>query len=133
MPMGRALALLVHPADVQDRDGAVSQLEQSRRRHPFVERAFADSAYNSDRVADATSIDIEIVRKIAGQVGFIVQPRRWVVERTFAWIGRNRRLAKEFETTIGSAAAFLYAAAAMVLVRPLARSEWIMNRSLIDH
>lgn len=120
---GRALALLVHPADVQDRDGAVPLLKQSRRRHPFVERAFADSAYNSDRVADATSIDIEIVRKIAGQVGFIVHPRRWVVERTFAWIGRNRRLAKDFETTIGSATAFLYAAAAMVLVRRLARSE----------
>jgi transposase len=118
---GRALALLVHPADVQDRDGAVPLLKQSRLRHPFVERAFADSAYNSARVADATSIAIEIVRKFADQTGFVVHPRRWVVERTFAWINRNRRLAKDFEHTIRSATAFLYAAAALILVRRLGR------------
>ena len=118
---GRALKLLVHPADVQDRDGAVPLLKQSRPRHPFVERAFADSAYNSTRVADATSIVIEIVRKFADQTGFVVHPRRWVVERTFAWINRNRRLAKDFERSIRSATAFLYAAAAMVLIRRLAR------------
>ena len=119
---GRAWELLVHPGDVQDRDGAVQLLKRSRQRHPFVAKAFADSAYNAARVSDATSIDIEIVRKIAGQIGFTVHPRRWVVERTFAWLGRNRRLAKDFETTIGSATAFLYAAAAMVLVRRIARS-----------
>lgn len=119
---GRALELLVHPGDVQDRDGAVPLLKRSRQRHPFVAKAFADSAYNAARVSEATSIDIEIVRKIAGQVGFTVHPRRWVVERTFAWLGRNRRLAKDFEATIGSATAFLYAAAAMVLVRRIARS-----------
>ena len=88
---GRALQLLVHGADVQDRDGAVPLLRQSRQRHPFVERTYADSAYNSDRVRDATSITIEIVRKFADQTGFAVHPRRWVVERTFAWINRNRR------------------------------------------
>src|SRR3546814_20607498 len=59
---GRVLTLLVHPADVQDRDGAVPLLKQSRGRQPFVQRAFADSAYNSARVADATSIVIELVR-----------------------------------------------------------------------
>ena len=110
-----------HPADVQDRDGAVPLLKQSRRRHPFVKHAFADSAYNSERVADATSIAIEIVRKFADQTGFVVHPRRWVVERTFAWINRNRRLAKDFENTIRSATAFLYAAAALVLIRRIAR------------
>ncbi len=118
---GRALELLVHPADVQDRDGAVPLLKQSRRRHPFVERAFADSAYNSPRVADATEIGIEIVRKFADQTGFVVHPRRWVVERTFAWLNRNRRLAKDFEQTIRSATAFLYAAAALLLIRRIAR------------
>lgn len=96
-------------------------LRQSRRRHPFVERGFADSAYNSARVADATSITIGIVRKFADQTGFVVHPRRWVVERTFAWINRNRRLAKDFERSLRSATAFLYAAAALVLVRRLAR------------
>lgn len=64
---GRPLEPLVHPADVQDRDGAVPLLKQSRRRHPFVKIAFADSAYNSDRVGEATSITIEIVTKIADQ------------------------------------------------------------------
>lgn len=118
---GRALSLLVHGAGVQDRDGAVPLLRQSRTRHPFVATAFADSAYHADRVRDATPIAIQIVRKIADQAGFVVHPRRWVVERTFAWMGRNRRLAKDFEQTIRSATAFLYAAAAIVLVRRLAR------------
>jgi transposase len=61
------------------------------------------------------------VRKIADQVGFVVLPRRWVVERFFAWINRNRRLAKDFEATIHSARAFLYAASIMLLVRRIAR------------
>lgn len=118
---GRTLKLLVHSADVQDRDGAVPLLKQSRARHPFVERAFADTAYNSERVADATSIAIEIVRKFADQTGFVVHPRRWVVERSFAWLGRNRRLAKDFERSLRSATAFLYAASAMILIRRIAR------------
>ena len=66
----------------------------SRGRHPFVKLAYADSAYASARVAKATSIGIEIVRKFADQTGFVVHPRRWVVERTFAWLNRNLRLAK---------------------------------------
>jgi hypothetical protein len=74
---GRPLGLLVHPADGQDRDGAVPLLKASRSRHPFVAKAFADSAYNSDRVANATSINIQIVRRIADQSGFVVHPRRW--------------------------------------------------------
>jgi Transposase DDE domain len=60
-------------------------------------------------------IAVEIVRKNPGQIGFAVNPRRWVVERFFAWIGRNRRLAKDFEATIGSARAFIYAASVMLL------------------
>ena len=67
-------------------------------------------------------IAVEIVRKSPDQVGFAVQPRRWVVERFFAWINRNRRLAKDFEATIASARAFLYAASVMLLVRRLARA-----------
>jgi transposase len=118
---GRLLCVQVHPASVQDRDGAVPLLQASRPRFPFVERAFADTAYVGDRVADATSIAVEIVRKPPDQVGFVVHPKRWVVERCFAWLGRNRRLAKDFEATIGSAVAFLYAASAMLLIRRIAR------------
>ena len=118
---GRPLVLQIHPASVQDRDGAVPLLQASRRRFPFIERAFADSAYAGERVAQATSIAIEIVRKLPGQVGFAVHPRRWFVERCFAWLNRNRRLAKDFEATVASATAFLYAASVMLLTRRLAR------------
>jgi len=63
-----------------------------------------------------------IVKKEPDQIGFAVHPRRWVVERFFAWLGRNRRLAKDFEATIASATAFLYAASVPLLTRRLARS-----------
>jgi len=119
---GRALILQAHPADVQDRDGAIPLLKASRSSFPFVELAFADSAYDANRVRAATVIVIEIIRKIADQAGFQALPRSWVVERFFAWINRNRRLAKDFEATIASAEAFLYAASVMMLTRRLARS-----------
>jgi transposase len=119
---GRGVMLQVHSALIQDRDGAIPLLRASRRLLPFIERVFADSAYAAERVANATSIIIEIVRKQAGQIGFAVHPRRWVVERFFAWLGRNRRLAKDFEGTIASATAFLYAASIVLLDRRLARS-----------
>jgi transposase len=119
---GRLLVLHCHPASVQDRDGAVPLLRASRRRFAFVERAFADAAYAAERVNNATRIAIEIVRKPKDQVGFAVHPRRWVVERCFAWLGRNRRLARDFEATIASATAFLYAASVSLLTRRIARS-----------
>ena len=86
---------------MQDRDGAIPLLRTSRRWFPFIERVFADTAYAADRVANATRIIVDIVRKLPDQVGFAVLPRRWVVERFFAWINRNRRLAKDFEGTPG--------------------------------
>jgi transposase len=119
---GRGLMLQLHEASVQDRDGAIPLLRASRALLPFIERVFADSAYAGERVANAARIIVEIVRKQAGQIGFAVHPRRWVVERFLAWLGRNRRLAKDFEGTIASATAFLYAASVMLLTRRLARS-----------
>jgi transposase len=118
---GRALLLEPHPADIQDRDAGGPLLRASRALFPFIERVFADSAYNHQRVIAATRILVEIVRKLPEQIGFAVHPRRWVVERFFAWIGRNRRLAKDFEATLNSARAFLYAASVMLLVRRLGR------------
>lgn len=120
---GRILVVQAHPANVQDRDGAIPLLQASRRSFPFVERAFADSAYGAQRVKDATCIAIEVIKKIADQVGFHVLPRRWVVERSFAWINRNRRLAKDVEASIGSAQSFLYAASVMLLTRRIARQQ----------
>jgi transposase len=119
---GRGLVLQVHQASVQDRDGAIPLFQASRPWFPFVERVFADSAYAAERVANATRIIIEIVRKQAGQIGFAVHPRRGVVERFLAWLGRNRRLTKDFEGTVASATAFLYATSVMLLTRRLPRS-----------
>ena len=120
---GRGLVLEPHPASIQDRDGGGPLLRASRRIFPFIQRVFADSGYAGEKVAKATLIAVEIVRKNPDQVGFAVNPRRWVVERFFAWIGRNRRLAKDFEATIDSARAFLYAASVMLLVRRIARTS----------
>ena len=120
---GRGLVIEPHPASIQDRDGGGPLLHASRGVFPFIRKVFADSGYAGERVARATIIAVEIVKKNPDQIGFAVQPRRWVVERFFAWIGRNRRLAKDFEATVDSARAFLYAASVMLLVRRLGRTS----------
>jgi putative transposase len=120
---GRGLVLEPQPADVQDRDGAPVVLRLSRCSFPFIAKAFADMGFAGERPANATSITVEIVRKPPDQIGFAVHPRRWVVERFFAWISRNRRLWKDPEATLASARAFLYAASVMLLTRRLARAS----------
>ena len=99
----RGLVLQPHPASIQDRDGDGRLLQASRRFFPLIERIFADGGYAGERVVTATHIIVEI-------------------ERFFAWLNRNRRLAKDFEATIDSARAFLYAASAMLLSRRIARA-----------
>ena len=118
---GRGLILEPQPADVQDREGAPIVLRLSRGSFPFIAKAFADMGFAGDGPANATAITVHIVRKPPDQVGFAVHPRRWVVERFFAWISRNRRLWKDPEATLASAKAFLYAASIMLLTRRLAR------------
>jgi putative transposase len=86
---------------------------------------FTDSAYGAERLASATRIIVEIARKQPGQIGFAVHPRRWVVERFLAWLGR---LAKDFEATVPSATAFLYAASVILLARrPLVPYEILVG------
>src|SRR5580658_2239831 len=119
---GRGLVLEPHPANIQDRDGGGPLLRVSRCIFPFIQRVFADSGYAGEKVTTATLIAVEIVRKNPDQIGFAVNPRRWVVERFFAWIARNRRLAQAFEATIDSARASLYAASVMLLTRRIARA-----------
>jgi putative transposase len=116
---GRGLVLEPHPASIQDRDGGGPLMRASRGIFPFIQRVFADSGYAGEKVATATLIAVEN----PDQIGFAVNPRRWVIERFFAWIGRNRRLAKDFGATIDSARAFLYAASVMLLVRRIARAS----------
>ena len=91
-----------------------------------MKKLFADGGYQGPVFAKGQKkarpcVATEIVKRSDAAKGFVLLPRRWVVERTFAWINRNRRLAKDFERTIQSATAFLYAAAALVLIKRLAR------------
>jgi putative transposase len=127
---GRALKLHVHSAAIQDRDGAGPLVVASRSWWPFVQLGYADAGYQGPRMQETCPIRIEIVRKLEGQIGFAVHAKRWVVERFFAWINRNRRLAKDFEASIASAEAFLYAASAMLLLRRLARRPTDSKRTL---
>ncbi|HJS88313.1 MAG TPA: transposase, partial [Acetobacteraceae bacterium] len=94
----------------------------SRRAWPFVALCFADRAYAGPRAATATPVAVAIVKPEPGQKGFAVQPRRWAIERSFAWAGRCRRLGRDHEATPSSALAFFVPACATVLVRRLARA-----------
>ncbi len=116
-----ALVLEPHAADIQDRDGGGPLLAASRHAFPFIKKVFADGGYAGDRVASATAIAVEIVRKKPDQIGFAVQPRRWVVERFFAWISRNRRLAKDYENLAATLVAFVTLAAIRLAIKRLAR------------
>lgn len=118
---GRLLVAAVSPADLHDSHGGIALLRASRGLWPFLAHCFADRAYRGDRVGSATVIRVEIVEPEEGQKGFAVQPRHWVIERTFGWIARCRRLARDHEATLSSAIAFFTLAAAMILVRRLAR------------
>jgi transposase len=122
-PIRLASGAEVHSADIQDRDGAPLVVEAIHDLFPWLRHLFADSAYSGDKLAKALTRfgrwTIEIVKRDAP--GFVVLPRRWVVERTLAWLNRNRRLAKDFEASIASAKAWLYLASIQLLIRRLAR------------
>src|SRR5271163_2059762 len=95
---------------------------------PWLRHVFADGGYAGEKLATTLAgmgqWTLAIVKRPDEARGFCLLPRRWVVERTFAWLGRNRRLAKDFEATIGSAEAWLYLAAVQLLARRLARSGY---------
>lgn len=122
---GHLVGLQIHSAGIQDRDGAVYVLASIRSLYPWLRHLFADGGYAGDKLRDALSAfgrwTIEIIKHCEHVAGFTVLPRRWVVERTFAWLGRCRRLAKDFETTIASAVAWVFVAHIRTLTRRLAR------------
>jgi putative transposase len=99
---GNLLAVQVQPAGIADGPGARGVLTQALRLVPTVRKLWADSAYNAEALSAWLAehwpqLDLEIVRRAEGTAGFAVQPRRWVVERSFAWLGLNRLLSKEYE------------------------------------
>ena len=125
---GFLIFILVHTADIQDRDGAVDVLAAVRTRFPWLRHVFADGGYAGDKLRSALvgmgRWTIQIIKRSDKAKGFEVLPRRWVVERTFAWLGRCRRLAKDWEKSIASSTAWALIASIRMLTRRTARYCW---------
>lgn len=115
---------MVHRANVQDRDGTRRLLRDAARRFPSIIKIFADAGYQGPKmakvVADTGNWQIEIVKRTELHK-FVVMPKRWIVERTFAWISRNRRLARDFERYAATVVAFVRLAMIRIMLRRLTR------------
>ena len=110
--LGLLLHAIVHPADIQDRDGGVLVMATLLGTFPFLKTLFADSGYQGPKFAKELAnvlphLDIEIVKRSDQISGFVILPKRWIVERTIAWLNRCRRLAKDWENLNRTALAFL--------------------------
>lgn len=124
---GLLVAAVVHAADIQDRDGAPLVLASVRKTYPWLRHVFADGGYAGPKLEAALARigawTLEIIKRSDTAKGFKLLPRRWVVERTIAWINRNRRLAKDVEASIESAGAWIMIASVKLLSRRIARSS----------
>ena len=122
---GLPMRVVVHSAGIEDRDGAALVLARVRARFPWLDLVWADAGYDARQVkaavADSPVLAMQIVRRAEGTKGFTVQPRRWVVEQTFSWFGRNRRLAKDYENLAATLASFVILAAIRIALNRLAR------------
>jgi transposase len=117
---------IVHAADIQDRDGGVLVMATLFGLYPFLLKLYADAGYQGPVFQKAVQevmqqVDVEIVRRSDQTQGFVVLPKRWVVERTIAWLNRCRRLAKDWECLNRKARAYLLLASIRLMVRRLAR------------
>jgi putative transposase len=121
------LAVVVTAAHVQDRAGALSVLDVLRHRFARLRLIWADQAYAGELIAWVWAlrpwrkIRLEIVRRPEGMKGFLLLPKRWIVERTFAWLGRYRRLSKDYEYVTHTSEAMIRVAMIHLMVRRLAR------------
>jgi transposase len=118
------LHAIIHPADIQDRDGGILLLATLFAMYPFLKKLFADGGYQGPDFQKALEkilpqLKTEIVKRSDRTRGFVVLPRRWVVERTFAWLNRCRRLAKDWENLNRNALAFLRLASIRLMLRKL--------------
>jgi putative transposase len=125
--LGLLLGVVVTAASVQDRDGAMSLLTGLRHHFSRVRLIWADQAYAGDLVAwlwdlrPWRKVRLEIVKRPEGITGFLLLPKRWIVERTFAWLGRYRRLSKDYEYLPQTSEAMIRVAMIHLMVRRLAR------------
>jgi transposase len=122
--LGLLLHALVTSADVQDRDGGLMVLSTMFGQFPFLEKLFADSAYAGPLFHDGLAsvmpgLVTEIIRRSDRAKGFVVVHKRWIVERTIGWLGRCRRLAKDWENLNRNALAFLRLASIRLMLRKL--------------
>jgi len=118
------LHAVVHRADIQDRDGGVLVLGTLFGKFPFLQKLFADGGYQGPKFREAQKkalpcLVTEIVKRSDAVKGFEVIPKRWVVERTLAWLGRCRRLSKDWENLNRKALAFLHLASIRLMLRRL--------------
>ena len=117
----------VHPADIRDRDGAPALPVSLRYRFPRLRHIFADGACAGPKLKAAPEGKgqwrIEVVGRARGSRGFQALPRRWVVERTPAWLSRNRRLARDFKATVATARTWLFIGSVQILLRRLTRQK----------
>jgi transposase len=124
---GLLLMAIVHAADVQDRDGGALLMASLFGLYPFLMKLYADAGYQGPQFQSAlrkvmTKIDVEIVKRSDQARGFVVLPKRWIVERTFAWLNRCRRLAKDWENLSDHALAFLLLASIRLMIRKLGKA-----------
>jgi putative transposase len=122
--MGLLLMVLVHAADIQERDGAKLLLNKAKGCSARLRLIWADAGYSGESMIDwvlnTHGWILEMVKRDKGVKGFQVLPRRWVVERTFAWFGDYRRLSKDYEVLTETSEAMIYAAMVRLMVRRLA-------------
>ncbi len=121
--LGLLLAVAVHAASIQDRDGAKLALAKLIGRFPRLAVIWADGGYAGALLAWALATGgwaIELVKKPAGAAAFAVLPKRWIVERTFAWLGRCRRLSKDYEALPATSEAWIHVAMIHFMLKRLA-------------
>jgi transposase len=122
--LGLVLHAIVHPANIQDRDGGVELLTALAERFPQLAKLFADGAYQGPQFRQGVAkvrpqLVTEIITRREQVKGFVALPKRWIVERTLAWLNRNRRLAKDFENRTRYALAFVHLASIRLMSRKL--------------
>jgi putative transposase len=122
--LGLVLAVLVLAADIQDRDGGWRLLLAMHKAYPTITKVWVDGAYAGDlvrRAREELNVDVEVVRTPRDAHTFQVLPRRWVVERTFGWLNRERRLSKDYERLPSTTEAWVQVAMIRLMTRRLAR------------
>jgi putative transposase len=134
--LGLPLSMYVTSADVQDRVGARCLLAGLKALLPRLKKIWGDGAYTGDKLADwckeRGGWELEIVERSADIEGFAVLPHRWIVERTFGWLMRNRRLSKDYERKVQSSESFMEVGMIRLILERLARGVWTLPNRLLD-